>query len=81
MTHQATEMLIGTACGLSAIGLLILIRVLPRPHADDVPAPLPVLFMAYRYCPDELRTRAVIVHPDGTATCGGCHTHIPATEG
>jgi hypothetical protein len=78
---QPTDVLIGTVCGLSAIALLVLIRVLPRPRTDDSPAPLPVLVLGFRYCPEEHRVRAAVQHPDGTATCGDCHAAIPAMEG
>lgn len=36
-----------------------------------------VMSTGYRYCPQELRTRACIVHTDGTARCLDCGTHIP----
>lgn len=47
-------------------------RTQPEPPHGSVPT-------GFRYCPDEHRTRAAIEHPDGSATCGNCGTHIPAT--
>jgi hypothetical protein len=46
-----------------------------------VETPLGLVVMAFRYCPDEHQTVAVIVHPDGSATCAdaGCGAHIPTT--
>lgn len=78
MTPYACAVL-GAALGLAGTVLAVLSRCLPR-AARPAPGPLPVLVMEYRYCPDECRVRAVVTHPDGTATCGDCHTHIPATE-
>lgn len=31
----------------------------------------------WRYCPGELRQRAAVLHPDGSATCCDCGATIP----
>ncbi|MFD8075855.1 hypothetical protein ACFV3E_24765 [Streptomyces sp. NPDC059718] len=40
-------------------------------------APRAVVTTAFRYCPAELRTRAVVMHRDGTGRCD-CGADIPA---
>ena len=47
-----------------------------------VSTPLGAVRMGFRYCPAEHQTVAVIVHPDGSATCADtdCGTHIPTIE-
>lgn len=78
MTRDVTA-LIGASFGLGGPALVLVCRVWPWSHtgASDPAGPVPT---AFRYCPAELRTRAVVPHPDGTATCS-CGTHIPAQEG
>lgn len=50
----------------------------PRPRPA---APAGAVATGFRYCTREFRTRAAIEHPDGSATCADCGTHIPtATE-
>lgn len=68
---------LGTAFGIGGALTAIASRYLPRPRT---PAPLPFLVLGYRYCPAEHRVRAAAQHPDGSATCGDCHAHIPAAE-
>ncbi|MEC3993970.1 hypothetical protein VSR01_10615 [Actinacidiphila sp. DG2A-62] len=75
MTHETTALL-GASLGLGGTALAVVSRYWPRPRTG--PAPLAVVVMAYRHCPIESRTRPVIIHADGTATCGDCHTLIPA---
>lgn len=76
---QSTQMLVATVGGFGAVGVLAVTTVtLCWPRRTPEPAPLPVLVLGYRYCPDEQRTRAAVQHADGTATCGDCHAHIPA---
>lgn len=47
-----------------------------------VETPLGLIVTGFRYCPAEMQTVAVIVHPDGSATCAdaGCGAHIPTTQ-
>jgi hypothetical protein len=42
------------------------------------PAGPGVVATGYRYCPAEMRTRAAVLHGDGSAQCADCHAHIPA---
>lgn len=42
----------------------------PEPPAGLVPT-------GWRYCPGELRQRAAVLHPDGSATCCDCGATIP----
>ena len=46
-------------------------------HRGARPAPAGVVATGYRYCPAELRQRAAVLHPDGSATCADCTAHIP----
>lgn len=78
MTRDFTALL-GASLGLGGPALVLACRVWPWSRtgpADACPGPVPT---AYRYCPAELRTRAVVPHADGTATCS-CGAHIPTTE-
>lgn len=84
---QSTDMLTATVTApggitlaLAAIAALKLARGdrPGQPSAD--PATPGVVATGYRYCPHELRTRAAVIHTDGTAVCLDCRTHIPATE-
>jgi len=36
--------------------------------------------VGWRYCPDDLRQRAAVLHTDGSARCLDCGTHIPAGD-
>jgi hypothetical protein len=75
VTHFACAVL-----GLGGAVVAVLIRLWPAPRtAPTIPAPGPVP-AAFRYCPAELRTRAAVPHRDGSATCSGCGTHIPAGD-
>jgi hypothetical protein len=49
----------------------------PRRGRHRAPAPRPAVTTEFRYCPEELRTRAVVVHRDGTSRCD-CGADIPA---
>lgn len=77
-----TEALLGAAFGLGGVAVLISIRILPRPRTEPAAAPPPfgVVPTAWRFCPHELRQRAATVHPDGSATCADCQTHIPGGD-
>lgn len=43
--------------------------------------PLGLIRQGFKYCPTEMRTVAMTLHPDGAASCDttGCRTHIHAT--
>lgn len=73
MTHFACAVL-GASLGLGGAVVAVLIRLWPAPHTAPAHGPVPA---AFRYCPAELRTRAAVPHPDGSATCTDCGTHIP----
>lgn len=73
------------ACAITSVGLaaaavvaVILAVSTGRRVAADIPAG-PVA-TGWRYCPEEMRQRAAVLHADGTATCGDCHAHIPAGD-
>lgn len=80
MIAQSTSVLVGSVCGFGGAGLAIASRYFPRPRRTTAPAG-PVA-TGFRYCPTEHRTRAAVLHPDGTATCAdpACGTHIPAGD-
>lgn len=67
----------GAVLGLAAIVALMRARGQRLPGRATAPGLVP---QAYRYCPAEQRTRAATPHPDGTATCADCGTHIPAAD-
>lgn len=72
--------LAGLAVGLCAVGALMLARG-HRPGRTPAPEPAPgPVPQGYRYCPAEQRTRAAVLHPDGTAHCGDCGVLIPAGD-
>lgn len=74
---------LGILLGGAVVAVLLAVRAVPGPRtaAADA-APLATVRTGYRWCPAELRTRAAMVHADGSATCADpdCGTHIPATE-
>jgi hypothetical protein len=91
MTHT-TQALIGTVVDIAGVALLASIGVVtaitaigrmlrratrPRGPHTHVPG---VMVIGYRMCPEELRTRAAVIHADGTAHCADCDAHIPAPE-
>lgn len=73
---------LGAVFGIGGAAVAVVVWLWPVPRtAPAAPAPSPGLVpAAFRYCPAELRTRAAVPHPDGTATCDGCGTHIPAGD-
>jgi hypothetical protein len=71
--------ILGTVLGIGGALVAIASRYLPRPRAVPAP-PSGVVRTGHRYCPKEMRVRAVILHADGSATCGDCGVHIPTTE-
>lgn len=76
---RSTAALFALAAVVGALLLLVVAIAINRARAATIPsfgAPT-----TWRYCPDEYRTRAVVVHPDGSATCDDCGAHIGATEG
>jgi hypothetical protein len=78
MTRDFTALL-GASFGLGGPALVLVCRVWPWSRtgpAAPAAGPVPT---AFRYCPAELRTRAVVPHADGTATCS-CGTNIPRPD-
>lgn len=70
----------GVALGLAGIAALMLARGQRPGRAAATTPDAGLVPQAYRYCPTEQRTRAAVLHPDGSATCGDCGAHIPAGE-
>jgi hypothetical protein len=64
-----------TAVGGPLAALAVAWVVRQRPAAQ--PESAGVMPTGFRYCPTEHRTRAAIEHPDGSARCSDCGTHIP----
>lgn len=72
--HETTALL-AASIALAAIAVAAVATVSAGREHRAEPAP-GLRATAFRYCPNELRTRAAVRHRDGTATCCDCGTHI-----
>lgn len=80
---QATEFMLATACVITALAFLLgaVLRQGTRIEpgtAEPVPGAFAVL--AFRYCPAELRTRAAVIHHDGSGACLDCGANIEGSQ-
>lgn len=77
---NGTGFLLASVFGFGGTAVAIASRYLPRPRRTPAPAPAGLVVTGWRYCPQEMRTRAAIEHRDGSATCSGCGALIPAGD-
>ncbi|WP_202236977.1 hypothetical protein [Actinacidiphila reveromycinica] len=66
---QTGHALVAVICVIGALAFLAAAVATNGRRVETPTGPAPT---AFRYCPDEQRTRAALLHPDGTAHCGGC---------
>ncbi|SEO82961.1 hypothetical protein [Actinacidiphila rubida] len=81
-THDMLAATVAAAAGLAVgLGSVLAMKFArgDRPGQTDERPHAPVV-QAYRYCPDEQRTRAAVLHSDGSAHCSDCNAHIPSTD-
>jgi len=81
----ATAFTLAAILGPGGAALAVASRYWPwwrhRPAAAPAPAlGLSEMPVGWRYCPDELRQRAAVLHANGSARCLDCGTHIPAGD-